>query len=79
MRLGITKNILRLDISVADSFGVDVSNRAEQLVAVKLDNEIWHHLFHLEVVLHNAVCGVLDVIHDDIQVNFVRFITICIK
>jgi hypothetical protein len=31
MRLGITKNILRLDVSVADTFGMDVCNRSKQL------------------------------------------------
>lgn len=38
---------MRLDISVADSLGVDVGQRPEQLVDVKLNFEDWHGGLHL--------------------------------
>jgi hypothetical protein len=47
MSLGVAENILRLDVSVTDALGMDVGDRSEQLVAVKLDNQVGHHLLHL--------------------------------
>lgn len=38
----VEEEILRLDISVADSLGVDVGKRAEKLIDVELDLENGH-------------------------------------
>ena len=44
--LGVDEDVLRLDVSVANALGVNVGDRAQQLVAVQLDEQVRHHLFH---------------------------------
>lgn len=79
MRICINQNILRLNVSVTNAFGVDVGYRSEQLVRVDFDQEIGHHLLHFEVLLHNPVRGVGDVVHDHIQVHFIGLVTVGIE
>ena len=79
MRLRITQNILRLDISVANSFGVNVGNGPHELIRIELNNERWDHLFHFEVLLHYSVGRVRDVVHDHIQVNLVWLVSIRVE
>jgi len=64
---------------VADSSRVDVCNRAHELIGVHLDEQWWDHLFCLDKVLHNSVDGLCDVFHHDIQVNFIRVVSIRVK
>ena len=64
---------------MTDSLSVNVGDRSEKLVGVDLDNKVWHHLFHLQVLLHYAVSRVRDVVHDYIEVNLVWFVTICVE
>ena len=68
MRVSVDKNVLRLDVAMADALRVDVSNRAEELVCIYLDDEVWHHLFHLQVLLHSTVRCVWNVVHHNVQV-----------
>jgi hypothetical protein len=77
--LSVAQNILRLDVSVTDSFGVDVGDGSQQLVAVEFDNQVGHHLLHLQVVLHDAVGRILDVVHDHVEVDLIRFVAISVK
>lgn len=79
MSLGVAENILRLDVSVTDSFGVDVGDGSQQLVAVEFDNQVGHHLLHLQVVLHDAVGRILDIVHNYVEVYFIRLITVSVK
>jgi hypothetical protein len=75
----ITENILRLDISVANTLSVDVCDGAHELVGVEFNNEVWYFLLHFEVLLHYTVSCVGDVVHHYIQVHLVWFISISIK
>ena len=36
-------------------------------------------MFHFEILLHNAVGGIRDIVHNDVQVNLVWFVAVCIK
>ena len=64
---------------MADALGVYVGDRAEQLVGVELDQEVRHHLLHLEVLLHHTVGCVWDVVHNNVQIDFVRLVSISVE
>jgi len=53
---------------MADALRVDVRYRAEKLVCIYLDHEVWHHLLHLQVLLHGVVGGVWNIVHHNVQV-----------
>jgi hypothetical protein len=75
----IAKDVLGLDISMADSLSVDVGNRTHELIGVEFDNEVWHFLLHFEVLLHYTVGGIGNVVHHHIQVDFFWFIAIGVE
>ena len=79
MRVGVDKNVLRLNVTMADAFRVDVSYRAEKLVCIYLDDEVWHHLLHLQVLLHSAVGCVWNVVHHNVQVYLFWLIPVCVE
>ena len=79
VRLGIAKDVLGLDISMANTFGVNVGNGPHELIGIELNNERWDHLLHFEVLLHYSVGRVRDVVHDHIQVNFVWLVSIRVE
>lgn len=79
MRVHVTENILWLDVSVANTLGVNIGYGPHELVRVKLDNKVWHLLLHFVELLHYSISGVGDVIHHDVEVNFVWFISICVE
>ena len=79
VRVGITQNVLRFDVSMANSLGMDVGNGPHQLICVDLHNERRDHLFHLEVLFHYSVSRVGNIIHDNIQIDFIRLVTISIE
>lgn len=54
-RSGVQQQILRLNVSVADSLGVDIGERAKELVDVKLDLEDWHGGLELVEVPRGSV------------------------
>ena len=64
---------------MADALGVYVGDRAEQLVGVELDQEVGHHLLHLEVLLHHAVRRVWYIVHDNVQIDFLRLVPISVE
>ena len=66
MALGVDEDVLGFDVSVADALCVDVRNGAEQLVGVNLDEQVWDHLLHLQVLFHDTVGGIWDVVHHHI-------------
>ena len=49
------------------------------MIRVDFDNERWHHLLHFEVLLHHFVDSVRDEVHDHIQVDFFRLVSISVK
>ena len=75
----VNENVLGLDVSMADTFGVNVRNATEHLVRVKLDEQIWYHLFHLEVLFHYSVTGVGYVVHYHIQIDLLGLVSICVE
>lgn len=79
MRIRINEDILRLDVSVTNTLGVNIRNRAKQLVAVKFNEQVRHHLLHFEIVLHHAVRCVLNVVHHNVEINFIRLLTVGIE
>ena len=64
---------------MADALGVYVGDRAEQLVGVELDQEVRHHLLHLEVLLHGTIGCVRNVVHHNVQVDLVRLVSISVE
>ena len=79
MRRSVNENILRLDVSVTDALCMDVSDTTEQLVRVNLDKDVWDHLLHLQVLLHDSVDCIRNIVHDHIQIHLVWLVTICIE
>ena len=79
MGASVYENVLGLDVSMADSFCVNVRNATEHLVWVKLYEQIWYHLFHLEVLFHYSIAGVGNVVHYHIQIDLLGFVSICVK
>ena len=64
---------------MADALGVNVCDRTQQLVGVQLDEQIWHHLFHFEILLHDAVSCVWNIVHDYIEIDFLWFIAVSVE
>ena len=56
---------------MTDAQSVDVGERPEHLVRIKLDQELRHSLLHFDVVSHDSVDCLWDIVHDDIEVDFV--------
>jgi hypothetical protein len=72
VRVRINENILWLDVSVAYAKCVNVGNRPHELVSIEFDKKRWNHLFHLEIVLHDFVDSLGDVVHDNVEINLFR-------
>ena len=68
---GVEQQVLGLDVAMADADGVDVRERAEELVHVELDLELGHGLLELDVVPRGAVDGLGDVLEDEVEVDLV--------
>lgn len=79
MSAGITKNILRFNVSMTNSFRVNIRNRPHQLVRIEFYNQIRNHLLHFQVLFHHTVCSVWDVVHNHIQIYLFWFVSICIE
>lgn len=67
----VKKEILGLDITVTDALGVNVGERAEQLVCVQLHLEEWHGGLELIEVPRSTVDGLWDVFQYQVQVDLV--------
>ena len=67
----VQKEILGLDVAVADADGVDVHERAEELVHVELDLEHWHGLLELCVVATCAIHGFRHIFEHKVEVHFI--------
>jgi len=68
---GVEQQILGLDVSVADTLRVDVGERAEQLIDVKLDLENGHGGLHLVEVARCAVDGFRDEFENEVKVDLI--------
>jgi len=79
MAIGINQNVLRLYVPMADPQGMDIGDRANQLVSVQLDQDGRDCLLHLIVALHHLVDSLRDVIHHHVQINFIGLFSVSIE
>ncbi len=79
MSICITQYILRFNISMTNSFSMNVCNWSHQLIRVQFNNQIRNHLFHFQILFHHSICGIRNVVHYNIQINFIWFISISIE
>lgn len=79
MSVRVHQQILWLDVSVANTEGVNVGEGPERLVCVQLDQDHWYLLLHLVVVLEDPEHGLWHVVHHDVQVDFIWLITLSIE
>lgn len=79
VRLSVAKNILRLDVSVANTLGVNVGDRPHKLVRIQLNDKWRNHLLHFKVLLHHSVGGVWNVVHHDVEVDLVGFVAVRVE
>lgn len=63
MTAHVAEDVLWLDITMANAFGMDVGNTPHELVGVELNNQVWHLLLHFVELLHHSVRRVRDVVH----------------
>ena len=67
----VQKEVLGLDVSMADALGVDVGEGAEELVDVQLDFEDGHDRLHLVEVARRPVDSLGNKLQHEIQVDLV--------
>jgi len=79
MTIWVTQNVLGLDVPVTNIFSVDIGDRSHQLIGVNLYNQIWYFLLGLQVRLHDLVSCIWNVVHDDIEIHFIGFVTIRVE
>lgn len=68
---GVKEEVLGFDVTVADALGMDVGERAEQLVCVQLHLEEWHGSLELVEVPRSTVDGLWDVFKHQVEVDLV--------
>lgn len=76
---GFNENVLGFDVSVANTQSVDVGDGSHHLIGVEFDQKRRHHLFHLQVLLHDPVDRIRYEVHDYIQVDLVGLVTISVE
>ena len=79
MRVSVNQDILRFYVSMANTYCMNVSNRSYKLISVEFDQQRRNHLFHFHILFHDSVQCIRNEIHDHIQVNFIRFLSISIE
>ena len=67
----IQEQVLRLDVAMADALRVDVGERTEKLVDVKLDLEDRHRRLQLVEVTRGTIDGLGHVFQDQVQVHLI--------
>jgi len=67
----VKEQVLRLDVPVANALGVDVRQRAEELVDIKLNFENGHNSFHLVKISGSSVDSLGDIFENEVEVDFV--------
>ena len=68
---GVEKEVLWLDVAVADADGVNVHEGTEELVHIQLDLEHGHRLLELGIVPAGTVHGLWDVFEHKVEVHFI--------
>lgn len=67
----VQQQVLWLDIAMADAEGMNVGQRAKELVHVQLDLERRHGLLQFGVMTARTVDGLGDIFEDEVEVQFV--------
>lgn len=75
----VNKEVLRFDVSMADTESMNVSQGSEHLVSVEFDEELRDALLHLDIVSHHSVNSLRNVIHDYIEIDFVLLVSSGVK
>lgn len=75
----VHEKVLWLNVSVANTQGVNVGECAETLIGVKLYKQHGHWLLHLVVVFQNTVYGLRNVVHDNVEINFILLVALSVK
>ena len=68
---GIEKQILGLDITMADSERMNIRQTSEQLIHVKLDLKHGHRLLDLGVVARCAIDGLWNIFEHKVEEDFI--------
>lgn len=71
MIIRIHQHVLRFNVSMADTESMDVGKCLEKLIRVEPHKHHGNRLLHLVVVTDNPLHSLGNVVHDDIQVDFV--------
>ena len=58
---------------------MNVSQSSESLVSIELNQNHWHLLLHFVVMLQDSKHSFRNVIHDDVQVDLVRFVSLGVE
>lgn len=69
--LRVQEKILRFNVAVANADRVNIGERAEELIHIKLDLKNGHGLFKLYVVSTGAIDRLRDEFKNEIEVDFV--------
>ena len=77
MILRVNQDILWLNITMTNTASMNVADASEHLISVHLYQKIRYWLLHLYIMSHNAIDCVRDVVHNDVQVNFILLFTLC--
>ena len=79
MAAGVDEDVLRLDIPVANANRFEINESSEHFVSIQLHQHWRNHLLHLEIVLHNFVNGIRNVIHDYVEVHFTIAVSVGVE
>ena len=79
MGVGINQQILRLNVSVANTKRMDVSQGPESLVGVQLNEDHGHLLLHFVVVLQDPEHGLRHVVHYYVQVDLIVLVALSVE
>lgn len=75
----VNQDVLWLNVTMTNAFGMNIGNRTQQLIGVKLDQKIRNHLLHFQILLHYTIGRIWNVVHDDVQINFIWFVPVCVE
>lgn len=70
---------MRFNVSMTYTHGVNVGHGPQQLVSVQLHKNIGHIQFLFHMIFHDLVQGLRHMLHDHVEVDFIRRVTIGIE
>ena len=79
MTIRVHQHILGFDVSVADTHGMNICYGSQKLIRIYLYVDIWDVLLLLHVIFHDFVKSFRDMLHHNVQVNFIWSLTIRIE